>query len=90
MGMSGAYGPADDRESIATIQAAVDAGVTFLDTGDFYGTGHNELLLREALKGPARQSVHRGQVRRPARAGRRAASAMTRAPAGARARSPTA
>ena len=51
MGMSGAYGPADDRESIATVQAAVDAGVTFLDTGDFYGAGHNELLLREALKG---------------------------------------
>ena len=51
MGMSGAYGPADDRESIATIQAAVDAGVSFLDTGDFYGAGHNELLLREALTG---------------------------------------
>jgi pyridoxine 4-dehydrogenase len=51
MGMSGAYGPADDRESIATIQAALDAGVSFVDTGDFYGAGHNELLLREALKG---------------------------------------
>jgi pyridoxine 4-dehydrogenase len=51
MGMSGSYGPADDRESIATIHAAIDAGITYLDTGDFYGMGHNELLLREALKG---------------------------------------
>ena len=51
MGMSGAYGPSDDRESIATIHAAIDAGITYLDTGDFYGMGHNELLLRDALKG---------------------------------------
>src|ERR1700734_807587 len=50
MGMSGVYGQADDQESIATIHAAVDAGVTLLDTGDFYGMGHNELLLRDALR----------------------------------------
>ena len=47
-------GPADRSASIATIYAALDAGVTLLDTGDFYGMGHNELLLREALKGPKR------------------------------------
>jgi hypothetical protein len=45
--MSGVYGPADEGESIATIQAAVDAGVNLLDTGDFYGMGHNEMLLKE-------------------------------------------
>jgi aryl-alcohol dehydrogenase-like predicted oxidoreductase len=49
MGMSGIYGEADDQESLATIRAAVDAGITLLDTGDFYGMGHNELLLRDAL-----------------------------------------
>jgi hypothetical protein len=51
MGMSDLYGPADDTESIATIHAALDAGVTLLDTGDYYGMGHNELLIRDALKG---------------------------------------
>lgn len=51
MGMSDLYGPADDAESIATIQAALDAGVTLLDTGDFYGMGNNEFLLRDALRG---------------------------------------
>jgi aryl-alcohol dehydrogenase-like predicted oxidoreductase len=51
MGMSGIYGQADDQESLATIHAAVDAGITLLDTGDFYGMGHNELLLRDALRG---------------------------------------
>ncbi|ANZ38445.1 aldo/keto reductase [Lentzea guizhouensis] len=51
MGMSNAYGPADRDESIATIHAAMDAEVTLLDTGDFYGQGHNELLIREAIKG---------------------------------------
>ncbi len=50
MGMSGMYGAADDNESIATIHAALDAGVTLLDTGDFYGTGHNEMLIGRALK----------------------------------------
>src|SRR6201989_1976496 len=58
MGMSGMYGLADDAESIATIHAALDAGITLLDTGDFYGMGHNELLLRDALRrGVARESV---------------------------------
>ena len=51
MGMSGIYGQADDHESIATIRAGIDAGITLLDTGDFYGMGHNELLLRDALRG---------------------------------------
>jgi aryl-alcohol dehydrogenase-like predicted oxidoreductase len=57
MGMSGVYGPADEAESIATIHAALDAGITLLDTGDFYGMGHNEMLLREALHGVDRASV---------------------------------
>src|SRR5215472_19306623 len=57
MGMSGVYGPADDAESIATIHAGLDAGITLLDTGDFYGMGHNEMLLREALRGVDRGSV---------------------------------
>jgi aryl-alcohol dehydrogenase-like predicted oxidoreductase len=54
MGMAGGYGSADDAESIATVHAALDAGVTFLDAGDFYGHGHTELLLRDALKGGRR------------------------------------
>lgn len=49
MGMSGAYGATDDAESIATIHAAIDAGVNLLDTGDFYGMGHNEMLIGRAL-----------------------------------------
>jgi aryl-alcohol dehydrogenase-like predicted oxidoreductase len=58
MGMSGIYGEADDQESLATIRAALDAGITLLDTGDFYGMGHNELLLRDALRrGIPRDSV---------------------------------
>jgi aryl-alcohol dehydrogenase-like predicted oxidoreductase len=57
MGMSDLYGPADDAESVATIRAALDAGVTLLDTGDFYGAGHNELLIREALAGRNREQV---------------------------------
>jgi len=57
MGMSDFYGPADRTESIATIHAAMDAGITLLDTGDFYGMGHNELLIREALTGRSRDSV---------------------------------
>ena len=57
MGMSGIYGQADDQESIATIRAAIDAGITLLDTGDFYGMGHNVLLLRDALHGIPRDSV---------------------------------
>jgi aryl-alcohol dehydrogenase-like predicted oxidoreductase len=51
MGMSGGYGPADDAETVATIHAALDAGITLLGTADFHGAGHNEMLLREALKG---------------------------------------
>ncbi|MBO1417252.1 aldo/keto reductase [Streptomyces sp. FH025] len=57
MGMSDLYGPADEAESIATIHTALDAGVTLLDTGDFYGMGHNELLIHEALRGRDRASV---------------------------------
>ena len=57
MGMSGMYGPSDRSESIATIHAALDAGVTLLDTGDFYGMGHNEMLIGEALKGSRRDDA---------------------------------
>ena len=57
MGMSDVYGLADRKESIATIHAALDAGITLLDTGDFYGMGHNELLLHEALAGRRREDV---------------------------------
>jgi pyridoxine 4-dehydrogenase len=57
MGMSDLYGPADRGESIATLRAALDAGITLLDTGDFYGMGHNEMLIREALDGRPRESV---------------------------------
>jgi pyridoxine 4-dehydrogenase len=55
--MSGTYGPADEAESIATIGAALDAGISLLDTGDYYGMGHNELLIREALRDRDRDSV---------------------------------
>ena len=69
MGMSGMYGPADRAESIATIHAALDAGITLLDTGDFYGMGHNEMLIGEALKGSRRDqaliSVTFGALRDP-------------------------
>jgi aryl-alcohol dehydrogenase-like predicted oxidoreductase len=57
MGMSDLYGPAEEKESIATIHAALDAGITLLDTGDFYGMGHNEMLIRDALKGRTRERV---------------------------------
>jgi aryl-alcohol dehydrogenase-like predicted oxidoreductase len=57
MAMSGVYGPADESESIATIHAALGAGITLLDTGDFYGMGHNELLIRDALRGRRREDV---------------------------------
>jgi aryl-alcohol dehydrogenase-like predicted oxidoreductase len=69
MAMSGIYGPADEAESIATIHAALDAGITLLDTGDFYGMGHNELLIRDALRarerGEALISVKFGALRGP-------------------------
>ena len=57
MGMSDFYGPADRSESIRTIHAALDAGITLLDTGDFYGMGHNEMLIREALSSGHRDNV---------------------------------
>lgn len=57
MGMSGMYGPSDEAESIATIHAAIDAGINLLDTGDFYGMGHNEMLLGRALEGGRRDKV---------------------------------
>lgn len=70
MGMSGMYGPSDRAESLATIHAALDSGITLLDTGDFYGMGHNELLIAEALKGRDRDgavvSVKFGALRDPA------------------------
>jgi aryl-alcohol dehydrogenase-like predicted oxidoreductase len=68
MGMSGMYGPADERESIATIHAALDAGVTLFDTGDYYGAGHNELLIGRALsdrRNKALLSVKFGALRGP-------------------------
>ncbi|RZN30927.1 aldo/keto reductase [Bradyrhizobium sp. Leo121] len=71
MGMSDFYGPADRNESIATIHAALDAGITLLDTGDFYGIGHNEMLIAEALAGRSRDnlqiSVKFGALRDPNR-----------------------
>ncbi|ATB30610.1 aldo/keto reductase [Melittangium boletus] len=68
MGMSGMYGPASEAESIATIHAALERGVTLFDTGDFYGMGHNELLLGRALQGRRDQaliSVKFGALRGP-------------------------
>jgi aryl-alcohol dehydrogenase-like predicted oxidoreductase len=55
--MSGVYGPADDAQGIATIHAAIDAGVGLIDTGDFYGIGHNEWLIRQALRAGDREKV---------------------------------
>jgi aryl-alcohol dehydrogenase-like predicted oxidoreductase len=67
--MSDFYGPADEAESVATIQAALDASITLLDTGDYYAAGRNELLLREALRGRSREqtvlSVKFGLMRAP-------------------------
>ena len=57
MGMSDFYGPADRGQSISTIHAALGAGINLLDTGDFYGMGHNEMLISEALAGRNRDSV---------------------------------
>jgi aryl-alcohol dehydrogenase-like predicted oxidoreductase len=68
MGMSGMYGDADERESIATIHEAVDRGINLLDTGDFYGLGHNELLIGRALQGRRDKvllSVKFGALRTP-------------------------
>ncbi|MDW6021792.1 aldo/keto reductase [Mesorhizobium sp. BAC0120] len=70
MGMSDMYGPADRVESIATIHAALEAGINLIDTGDFYGMGHNEMLIGEALAGGRRDkaviSVKFGALRDPA------------------------
>jgi aryl-alcohol dehydrogenase-like predicted oxidoreductase len=69
MAMSGMYGPSDEAESIATIHAALDAGINLLDTGDFYGMGHNEMLLSRALEGRRHKaliSVKFGAMRTPA------------------------
>jgi aryl-alcohol dehydrogenase-like predicted oxidoreductase len=68
MGMSGIYGQTSVDEGILTIQAALDEGINFLNTGDFYGVGHNELLIGEALKGRREQafiSVKYGALRSP-------------------------
>ncbi len=69
MGMSGVYGAADRTESVATVHAALEAGVNLIDTGDFYAMGHNELLLAEALRGRDRDSytlsVKFGMLREP-------------------------
>ncbi len=69
MGMSDMYGPSDRAESLATFDAAVEAGVTLVDTGDFYGMGHNEMLIGEALKSHKRDrlviSVKTGALRDP-------------------------
>jgi aryl-alcohol dehydrogenase-like predicted oxidoreductase len=68
MGMSGMYGPAHEDQGIATIQAALDAGVRLIDTGDFYGNGHNEMLIGRALRGRRAQaliSVKFGALRSP-------------------------
>src|SRR6185437_16360678 len=69
MGMSDFYGPADEAESIATIHMAIDSGIDFLNTGDFYGMGDNEMLLRRALEGRRDRvvvSVKFGALRDPA------------------------
>jgi aryl-alcohol dehydrogenase-like predicted oxidoreductase len=68
MGMSGMYGPADEAESVATLHAALERGVTLLDTGDFYGMGRNELLIGRALRGRRERalvSVKFGALRSP-------------------------
>src|ERR1019366_5126746 len=68
MGMSGMYGPSDEAESVATIHAAIDRGINLLDTGDFYGMGHNEMLIGRALGGRRHEvllSVKFGAMRSP-------------------------
>jgi aryl-alcohol dehydrogenase-like predicted oxidoreductase len=70
MGMSDLYGTADRAESIATLRGALEAGINLIDSGDFYGSGHNELLIREVLAGRTREnvvlSVKFGELRDPA------------------------
>ena len=81
MGMSALYGGRPQSESIATIHAALDAGITLLDTGDFYGMGHNELLIGRGAARPSTATSVPAQreVRRAARSGRRVRSASTAA-----------
>jgi len=68
MGMSGVYGKTDDAQSVAVLHAAIERGITFFDTGDFYGSGHNELLIGKAIAGRRDQvqlSVKFGALRGP-------------------------
>jgi len=68
MGMSGMYGESDEQESLATIHAAIDAGINLIDTGDFYGSGHNEMLIGRALRARRDEvllSVKFGALRTP-------------------------
>src|SRR5580692_10703709 len=68
MAMSGVYGPAEESESVATIRHAIDRGITLIDTGDFYGHGHNELLIRRGIEGlrhKVQLSVKFGALRGP-------------------------
>jgi aryl-alcohol dehydrogenase-like predicted oxidoreductase len=69
MGMSESYGPTDRSESLATLHAALDAGITLFDTGDFYGSGSNEMLLGDAFTRVPRSqyqlSVKFGSLRDP-------------------------
>jgi aryl-alcohol dehydrogenase-like predicted oxidoreductase len=72
MGMSGIYGQSDEKESIATLERALELGSTFLDTADFYGVGHNEELISRVIKGKrdkAFLSVKFGVYRSPAKNG---------------------
>jgi aryl-alcohol dehydrogenase-like predicted oxidoreductase len=89
MGMSGVYGPAAEDDSIATIHAAVEADITLIDTGDFYGMGHNEMLIGRALADTPRDayrlSVKFGASEGPTVPG----SATTPAPRRSRPRPPT-
>jgi aryl-alcohol dehydrogenase-like predicted oxidoreductase len=70
MGMSDLYGSAYEHESTATIRAALDAGVTLLDTGDYYAMGENEMLIRRALEARPGSRCDQREVRGPARPGR--------------------
>ena len=81
MGMSDLYGPADRDECIATIHAALDAGITLLDTGDFYGMGHNEMLIARRPARPRRATTSRSASSSAGSATRRTAgSASTTGP----------
>ena len=83
MSLSGAYGPSGDDDGIALIHAAIDSGVTLIDSSDMYGWGHNEELHRARHQGQARQDRAGDEVRQPRRQGRQ----IRRRPAGVRRRS---